>query len=245
MRAHKLVLLGNYPGLADNRGQRIGSLGLGAAMRRLAAMNQDASLDADQVRRFAAALHACRSGVRRVHMVDGLRRGALPLELYTRDGVGTMITSDAYDDLRRATIDDVAGILELIDPLERAGILVRRERRDIERTIDSYFVEERDGAIVACAAAHHYAAESAMELACLAVSASYRDTGRGDRLLEAVESEARRVGAARLCVLTTQTTHWFRERGFEEADLDSLPMERRSLYNYQRKSRVLVKLISP
>ena len=241
LRAHKLMFIGKGAALSDDRGARIGNLGLAQAMQMHAGMRADPETDPEQLRRFESALHACRNGVRRVHLLDSGLPGALPLELYTRDGVGTMINADAYDDVRRAGIDDVGGILELIEPLEREGVLVRRERRDIERTIGDYFVEQRDGAIVACAAAHSYAEEPVMELACLAVRDDYRRCGRGDKLLAAVEAEARRCGATRLFVLTTQTTHWFRERGFEEAALESLPVERRSLYNYLRRSKVLVK----
>ncbi len=243
LRAHKLLFLGEGATLAGEDGRRTSSMTLAQAAERHAAMRADPHTDGDVLRRFEAALHACRNGVKRVHLLDAGRPGALPLELYTREGVGTMINADAYDDVRRATIEDVGGILELIEPLEREGVLVRRSRRDIENTIGHYFVEQRDGAIVACAAAHPFRQESVMELACLAVRPDYRDSGRGDVLLGTVESEARRLGATRLFVLTTQTTHWFRERGFAEADLDSLPVERRALYNYQRRSKVLVKVI--
>ena len=244
LRADKLMFVSASAVLRDSGGVRIGNLGIGEAMRLHAEMRASEDTDPQQLRRFESALHACRNGVKRVHLLDSGHAGALPLELYTRDGVGTMINADAYDDVRRAGIDDVGGILELIEPLERDGILARRERRDIERTIDDYFVERRDGAIVACAAAHAYPGERVMELACLAVRADYRRWGRGDKLLVAVESEARRAGASRLFVLTTQATHWFRERGFEESELDSLPVERRTLYNYARGSKVLVKWLT-
>jgi amino-acid N-acetyltransferase len=243
LRAHKLLFIARGAALRDEQGERIENLGLADALRLQGEMRSRTDTDAHELSRFEAAVHACRNGVRRVHLLDAERRGALALELYSRDGVGTMINADAYDDVRRATIEDVGGILELIEPLEREGLLVRRERADIERTIGHYFIEERDGAIVACTAAHPFLDESVAELACLAVRSDYRHTGRGDMLLAAVEAEARRLGAGRLFVLTTQTTHWFRERGFQERDLESLPVERRELYNYQRQSKVLVKSI--
>jgi len=239
--AHKLMFLGDGAVLTDADGARIGDMGLAEAARRHAAMRGRADVPAETQSRLDAAMHACHNGVKRVHLLDARRRGALALELYSRDGVGTLINADAYDDVRRATIEDVGGILELIEPLERDGILVRRSRPDIERTIGDYFVEQRDGAIVACAAAHPFREEAVMELACLAVRGDYRDSGRGDKMLAAIESEARRIGARRLFVLTTQTIHWFRERGFEETDVESLPVERRALYNWQRRSKVLIK----
>jgi len=244
LRAHKLMLMADGAVLADEQGRRVGELSLASAIERHAAMRAAPATDPAVLRRFESALHACRNGVKRVHLLDARVRGALPLELYTRDGVGTMINADAYDDVRRATIDDVGGILELIEPLERDGLLVRRERVDIERTLEHYFVEQRDGAIVACAAAHPYPQEGVVELACLAVAPGYRRCGRGDRLLEAVEAQARRIGARRLFVLTTQATHWFRERGFEGSSIDGLPVEKRTLYNDLRRSKVLVKTLS-
>ena len=241
LRAHKLMFLGDDAVLRNADGERVGDMGLAEAARHHAAMQARGDAPPETLGRLEAALHACHHGVKRVHLLDARRRGALALELYSRDGVGTLINADAYDDVRRASIEDVGGILELIEPLERDGVLVRRSRPDIERTIGAYFVEQRDGAIVACAAAHPFRDEAVVELACLAVRDDYRDSGRGDKLLGAIESEARRIGATRLFVLTTQTTHWFRERGFEETDVESLPVERRALYNWQRRSRVLIK----
>jgi amino-acid N-acetyltransferase len=103
-------------------------------------------------------------------------------------------------------------------------------------------VVKRDGMIIACAALYTYEREVA-ELACLVVHPDYRSHGRGDSLLRAIEQRARHNGIRRLFVLTTQTSHWFRERGFERADLSSLPVRKRSLYNYQRNSRVFIKAI--
>ena len=241
LRAHKLLFMDTAATLFDEDGARIDNISLSDALQLHIRLRADSSTDANVLRRFEAALHACRNGVPRVHLLDSARRGALPLELFTRDGVGTMINADSYEDVRRATIDDVGGILELIEPLERDDILVRRSRREIESSIGNYFVEQRDGAIIACAAAHPSANKQVVELACLAVRADYRDDGRADRLLRAIQDEARQLGATRLFALTTQTTHWFRERGFVEAELSNLPVERQALVNLQRRSKVLIK----
>jgi len=243
LHAHKLLFMDTDATLLTDAGERIDNMTLAGALQLHITLRADKGTDAGVLRRFEAALHACRNGVQRVHLLDSTMRGALPLELFTRDGVGTMINADSYQDVRRATIEDVGGILELIEPLERDGILVRRSRREIERTIGNYFVEQRDGAIIACAAAHPFTDAHLVELACLAVRADYRDDGRADRLLQAVQAEARQLGATHLFALTTQTTHWFRERGFAEAELDSLPVERRALVNLQRGSRVLIKAL--
>ncbi|MBK1644295.1 amino-acid N-acetyltransferase [Thiocapsa imhoffii] len=190
-----------------------------------------------------AGAEACRNGIRRVHLVPRQRSGALLRELFTPDGSGTLISSEPYEDLRPARIDDVTGILELLHPLEQHGILVRRSRERLETEIDRFVLTERDGLITACAALYPDPSEGMAELACLAVHPDYRAGGRGDRLLAHMEDVARTMGIARLFVLTTQTAHWFRERGFEPASIDALPMQRQTLYNFQRNSKVFIKTI--
>lgn len=187
------------------------------------------------------AVQACLRNVRRVHLLDRSNNGALLLELFTRDGNGTLITADVYEGLRVATIDDVGGILELIKPLEEKGMLVRRSRERIEMEIGHFVVVERDGAIIACAALYPCEKQALAELACLAVHTDYRDSGRGDALLQFVEKRAADTGIRKLVVLTTRTAHWFRERGFQPGDKSDLPSRKKSLYNYQRSSRIFYK----
>lgn len=191
-----------------------------------------------------AAAAACRDGIRRVHLVPRWRGGALLRELLTPDGSGTLISAEPYEELRPARIDDVTGILELLQPLEASGILVRRSRERLETEIDRFMLTERDGLITACAALYPYPADGMAELACVAVHPAYRATGRGERLLTHMEGIARSLGIVRLFVLTTQTAHWFRERGFEPAPLDALPMQRQALYNFQRNSHVFIKALT-
>lgn len=190
-----------------------------------------------------AGASACRNGIRRVHLVGRGRDGALLRELFTRDGSGTLISAEPYEELRPARIDDVTGILELLRPLEESGILVRRSRELLETEIERFFITERDGMVTACAAFYAYPGEAMAELACLAVHFQYRGDRRGDRLLEHIESQARSQGIQRLFVLTTQTAHWFQERGFQPAALDILPMEKQALYNFQRSSKVFIKTL--
>ena len=187
------------------------------------------------------AVKACQQGVQRVHLVSRQREGSLLLELFSRDGVGTLISTDPFEHIRKATIDDVGGILELIQPLEVTGILVRRSREKLEVEINYFMVQERDGMIIACAALYPFLAEGMAELACLAVHANYRGANRGDSLLAFLEREARQLEITHLFVLTTHTAHWFRERGFIPAELTSIPVSRQSLYNYQRNSKVFLK----
>jgi len=113
----------------------------------------------------------------------------------------------------------------------------------IETEIDYFTVQERDGMIIACAALYLFAEEHMAELACLAVHSDYRGQGRGDALLAFLEREAQQLGIEHIFVLTTQTAHWFQERGFVATTLAALPMSRRALYNYQRNSKIFIKNI--
>ncbi|HEY5790004.1 MAG TPA: amino-acid N-acetyltransferase [Gammaproteobacteria bacterium] len=192
---------------------------------------------------FAAAVEACRRGVRRGHLIGWAHDGALLLELFTRDGVGTMVTSERYDLIARATIDDVGGLLELIAPLERHGVLVARSREQLEMEIDRFTVLKRDGAIIGCGALYPFPDDGMGELGCLAMHPDYDREGRGGELLERIERQARELGLAKIFVLTTQTAHWFAERGFAPARVEDLPMSRKALYNYQRNSKVYIKTL--
>lgn len=189
------------------------------------------------------AASGCRSGVKRVHILDRQTDGALLGELFTRDGAGTLITAEPYEHSRTATIDDVGGILELIAPLEAAGVLVPRPREVLETEIDRFTVVERDGTVVACAALYPFEKERLGELACVAVHSDYRKGGRGDALLSHMEGQARAAGLLGLFVLTTRTAHWFRERGFAPASIDNLPGRRRDMYNWRRGSKVFIKML--
>jgi amino-acid N-acetyltransferase len=188
-----------------------------------------------------AGADACRSGIRRVHLIPRRHDGALLRELFTRDGAGTMISDRPYEELRPARIDDIPGIRALLEPLEQAGVLVPRPREDLEQIIDRFSVTERDGTVISCAALFCWPEQDIGELACVAVHPDYRTQGRGDRLLTRMESIARERGLERLFVLTTQSAHWFRERGFQPAKVDDLPPPRRAAYNARRNSHVYIK----
>jgi amino-acid N-acetyltransferase len=190
---------------------------------------------------ITAAVRACESGVKRVHLLDRAQDGALLQELFSRDGAGTLLTATSFETTRQATIEDVGGILELLQPLEANGTLVKRSRELLEREIDHFTVMERDGTVVACAALYPYPENAMAELACLAVSNSYQSKGRGKQLLASLEQIASNAGLTSLYVLTTQTAHWFLEHGFKPAEIADLPVAKQALYNYQRNSRVFRK----
>ena len=248
LKADKLIfLLEDTAGLSDDRGQLVSNVLSRdvAGLLEGGALENDGpesgALPADLAQALRAGADACIQGVKRVHLVSRRLDGALLRELFTRDGVGTLITDAPFEELRPARIDDVAGILELLQPLEEAGVLVRRSRERLETEIDRFYLMERDGMAIATAALYAYPAEGMVELACFAVHPEYRSRGRGALLLERMEAMARQRGLTRLFVLTTQTAHWFRERGFEPAPLADLPMAKQALYNYQRKSKVFIK----
>ena len=240
--ADKLILMteGNVP--RDSRKRLISKLDLNEATALLTSKRR---IDDTTRRQVGYAVKACKLNVRRVHILDRRINGALLLELFTRDGLGTLVTAEEYEGLRDASIEDVGGILELIKPLEENGVLVRRSRERLEMEIDHFIVIERDGAIIACAALYPGKHQSLAELACLAVQPGYRDSGRGDALLQAVEKKATKAGVKKLVVLTTRTAHWFRERGFLAGDKSHLPAGKKSLYNFQRNSRIFYKLLDP
>ena len=187
------------------------------------------------------AAAACRCGVKRVHLVQRQIDGALLKELFTRDGSGFMVTAEAYESIRRARIDDVTGVIELLTPLENKGVLVKRSREVLETEIDNFSVLERDGMIIGCAALYSFVENNMAELACIAIHPDYQSDGKGDMLLQHMEKTARALHIDQLFVLTTQTLHWFQERGFKRADISILPQKKRDLYNFRRNSRVAVK----
>ncbi len=235
--ADKLVFLIDGAGVMDQEGRLIRQLTVEEADIAIAHVPAPGSSE------LQCAIKGCRSGVARAHLIDRRQDGALLLELFQRDGIGTLISAAPFDRMRRATIDDVAGILELIAPLEADGVLVRRSREKLEREIEHFTVLARDEAIIGCAALYPYQVESLAEVACLAVHPDYRNAGRGDELLRHIEHEARAGGMHTLFVLTTQAAHWFVERGMREARIEDLPLARQDLYNYQRNSKVFAKTL--
>ena len=238
LAADKLVFLLDGKGLRDGRKRHISQLTMAEAERLLAGRRK---LD-DEIRtHLRSGISACRNKVSRVHLIPGWNNGALLQELYTRDGVGTLLTAEEFEVTRQAGVDDIHGIAELTAPLEHQGLLVQRGREDLEKCIDKFFVMERDGLVTACAALFIYADEGLAEMASLAVHPDYRNSGRGDAMLRHAEQRARAAAAEGLFVLTTQASHWFRERGFTSLELAKLPVKRRQLYNYRRNSRVYFK----
>lgn len=239
VKADKLILIGDEDGVRDAAGALRPELSMADAEKMLATGDIDPA-DADDLRYL---MRACKAGVARGHLLPIGLDGALLMELFTHSGVGTMLARENLESLREATADDVGGIIKLIEPLEADGTLVKRPREVIEREIDHFSVLEHDGFIFGCAALYPFPAAAMGELACLTVHAEYREYGDGERLMKRIESRAKAIGLTKLFVLTTRTGHWFLKRGFAAASVDSLPIERQQLYNWQRRSQILIKSI--
>ncbi|UZJ43278.1 amino-acid N-acetyltransferase [Marinimicrobium sp. C6131] len=237
LKADKLLAFIEAEGVSDTNGELVRQLAVQECREFLEQQGEHISGDIRQA--LSACYLACLQGVPRAQLFSYATDGAMLSELFTRDGMGTMVHSDSYEQLRRATIDDVGGILELIAPLENEGILVRRSRELLETEIDRFHVLEKDGTIIACAAMYPF--EESAELACVVTHPEYRKGGRASTLLTQMEKMARRQGIKQLFLLTTQTAHWFIEQGFVQAQIDDLPVARRRLYNYQRNSKIFIK----
>jgi amino-acid N-acetyltransferase len=234
--ADKLMLFGTRAGITSPDGELV----------RQCAVGDIDSLkieDREQAALLQTAQQACDAGVPRCQVISYTDDCALLEELFTHDGSGTLVARGDYERAREANIDDVGGILELIEPLEQQGILLKRSRELLETEISQFRLLERDGRIIACAALYPFPGDGCGEVACIVSHPDYRGGQRGQRLLQELEKEARRQGLDRLFVLTTQTAHWFIERGFIESSRDTLPDQKQSLYNLQRSSKVFFKAL--
>lgn len=235
--ADKLVFVCEADGIADAQGRIETEISEDTARRLLATPTLPAT-----VRPYLkAALRACEGGVTRSHIVPFATDGVVLLEFFLHDGIGTMVVEETLEALREATSDDVGGILAIIQPLEEDGTLVKRDRALIESEISNFTVIEHDQVIFGCAAMYAFPEEKMAEMACLAVNPNSQGGGDGERLLRRIEQRARAAGIRRLFVLTTRTGHWFLKRGFTLGTVDDLPSARKGLYNWQRRSQVLLK----
>ncbi|HEX7384802.1 MAG TPA: amino-acid N-acetyltransferase [Burkholderiaceae bacterium] len=247
LQADKLLFLTEIPGIHEDRTDDSSpidtELSLAEAERLLAAL-PNPEKPTDTAFYLQHCVKACRGGVERSHILPFAVDGALLQEVYTHDGIGTMVVDEKLESLREATADDIGGILQLIEPFERDGTLVKRDRTEIERDIGHYTVIEHDGVIFGCAALYPYPEARTGEMAALTVSPAVQGQGDGERILKRVEQRAKAQGLASIFVLTTRTMHWFIKRGFEQVDADWLPEARKRKYNWDRRSVVLVKRLA-
>lgn len=244
LQADKLIFVTEIPGvrevLDDAESPIDTELALADARKLLAALPPP-QLPTEPAFYLQHCVKACEGGVERSHILPFATDGAILMEVFTHDGIGTMVVDEKLESLREATPDDVGGILQVIEPFERDGTMVRRERTEIERDIASYIVIEHDGIIFGCASLYPYPEARTGEMAALTVSPLSQGQGDGERMLKRIEQRARTAGLESIFVLTTRTMHWFIKRGFAEVDPDWLPEARKRKYNWDRRSKVLVK----
>lgn len=240
VQADKLIYLCDAPGIVDKKGTLIEAI----TVQEADTLGKKVKQAPEVARVLPSALRACAKGVGRVHFLDRTVDGAMLMEFFTRDGVGTVVTQAPLASIREATIDDVGSVLALISPLEADGTLVKRGRERLEMEITRFSLLDHDGVIVGCAALYPFVKDKMAELACLVVMPEYQRMGYGDLLRKHIEAKAKQqLKVKRLFLLTTRTAQWFNERGYAEEGLEVLPGQRRELYNYQRRSKVLIKTL--
>ncbi len=240
LNAEKLILLTEQDCLSPDKKQVIRQM---TTLKAQSLLQEQNDLPQAIRQSLEAAIKSTQQGVERVHLINRKTDGALLLELFSRDGVGTLVSASEFEEIRPATLDDIGGILELIKPLEAQGILVKRSREKLEMEINDYIVIERDGLIIGCTALHCLD-QDYTEIACLAVHENYQKANRGQRLLDFLTQKARQKNIKKLFALSSQTMHWFIERGFKQIPIEKLPAEKKSFYNKQRNSKVLCKELS-
>jgi len=189
------------------------------------------------LREIKFALRASRAGVHRIHIVDGREEGSVLKELFSNLGVGTMIYADEYDAIRAFHSSDLPDILRLMEPLMKSGVLIRRTPEQIQEKRADYSVLEIDGSVRACAALHNWG-ENQCEIAAVATDPQYTDLGLGRRIIGCLIEKARKINMRRVFALTTQSQDWFEALGFKEAPVESLPEQKRKVYDHNRKSKV-------
>ncbi|HET8748468.1 MAG TPA: amino-acid N-acetyltransferase [Ramlibacter sp.] len=250
LQADKLIFLTEIPGIRVKPLEGEGEdnpidteLPLAAAKQLLASL-PPAHSPTDTSFYLQHCVKACEAGVERSHIIPFAVDGSLLLEVYVHDGIGTMVVDEKLEELREATADDVGGILQLIEPFEKDGTLVKRDRTEIERDIANYTIVEHDGVIFACAALYPYPEARTGEMAALTVSPQSQGQGDGEKILRRVEQRARAMGLESIFVLTTRTMHWFLKRGFVQVDPEWLPEARKRKYNWDRRSMVFVKKLA-
>ena len=243
LKADKMIGFCSENGVLDANHQVIPEMFPRDAKQRLAELESSGGILTGTAIYLRAAIASCAAGVPRSHLVSYREDGSLLQELFSRDGIGTQIVMASSEQLRPASIADIAGIVDLIQPLEEQRLLVRRSREQLEVEIDRFTVVERDGLIIGCAALYPSKDGVAGELACVATHPEYRNASRGDALIDQISLQAKELGLTQLFVLTTSAIHWFRERGFEPVGLDQLPIEKQALYNFQRNSKIMIKNI--
>ncbi len=239
LKAEKMIGFCSNQGVLDGKGKTISELLPDDINKKIKNLEKNGDYTSSTIRFLKGSIKACKNGVNRSHLISYHENGALLQELFSRDGIGTQMVRESAEKIRQANINDIGGILELIRPLEKKGILVRRSREQLEMEVDKFTIIERDNLTIACAALYPFFKESIGEMACVAVHPDYRNSSRGDWLLKTIKLHAKQINLKKIFVLTTHSIHWFQERGFMISNINILPESKKKIYNYQRCSKIL------
>lgn len=209
-------------------------------------MNGDCGTDASEHRAQILSLlrlakDACKKGVDRVHILNGKVDGILPCEIFSGIGSGTMVYNNGYGDLRAMQSQDIPSVLSLMNPFVQKGILLERTAKQLKADLDNYIVYNVDEGIHACAALKVYqesGASAQAEICAVAVDPAYGNMGVGPKLINYLLDKARAKGVKSVFVMTTQTADFFEKLGFAPDSIDSIPPERKKLWNPERGSKV-------
>ena len=240
LRASKLIFLGSADGLM-RQGRLLRQVPAFELKQLLNHRNPEIAPDVASKARWAVS--ACEAGVHRVHIINGRIDEALLTELFSNDGVGTMVYANEYQQIRKALKKDIRSLILLTKNSVASAELVKRTRADIERRMGDYYLFEIDRNPVGCVALHAYPEQNKGELAFLFVAPSHENLGIGSKLVKFVEEKAREQGMAELFTLSTQAFTWFQSKaGFAEGGVNDLPPSRRERYEASaRHSKVLIK----
>ena len=243
LKAIKLLYITTAEGLY-HKGELIRQM-LASDLEQILAQKKP-DLPADLHSKAVHAVAACRAGIPRVHIINGLVDEGLLAEVFSNEGIGTLVYANEYQQVRRAMKKDVRAIMQLTKNAVAAEELVKRTRAVIEKQLNDYYIFETDKNPVACVALHVYPEQRKGELACLYVNASHENQGIGRKLLQFVETKAHEMGLTELFALSTQAFTYFSSKGgFVEGTPDDLPPGRREKYDQSgRNSKVLKKTLT-
>ena len=243
LKATKVIFITTYDGLA-NRGQLIRQMLASDVEKVLADKKNDLTLE--MMSKATHAAIACKAGIPRVHIINGRVDEGLLAEVFSNEGIGTLIYANEYQQIRRALRKDIRSIQLLTKQGVETDELVKRTRAVVEKQLADYWIFEIDKHPVACVALHIFPEQNKGELACLYVSSSHENQGIGRKLIQFVENNARELGLKELLTLSTQAFTYFQSKaGFIEGSPDDLPPARREKYDAGgRNSKVLVKKLT-
>ncbi|CAL4323892.1 Amino-acid acetyltransferase [Buchnera aphidicola (Thelaxes suberi)] len=240
INAKKLIGFFDQKGIIDDSNQIISELISEKLHKYIKSFSIQQEYSYEFTRFLEGVINSSRHGVSRIHLISYKDKGSLLQELFSSNGIGTQIVMESSEKIQKASIHDIGGILNLIKPLEKKGILVRRSREQLEIEIKNFTIIKKDNLIISCVALYPFFQEQIGEMACLAVHPDYRSVSRGESLLNEVILQAKKLNLKKIFVLTTHSIHWFQEKGFIPTSINFLPDSKKKMYNYKRGSKILI-----